>query len=41
MEKKKMTISMLKYQIQRYQEMGNGIKCQALQKELNKLIAAK
>ncbi len=32
------TVTKLRYQIQRYQDMGNGIMCQALQKQLDKLI---
>lgn len=31
-------IAMLKYQIHRYQAMENGIKCQALQKQLDRLV---
>lgn len=30
-------ISMLKYQLKRYQAMGNGVKCQSLQSQINKL----
>lgn len=30
-------ISMLKYQLKRYQAMGNGAKCQSLRSQINKL----
>ena len=30
-------ISMLKYQLKRYQAMGNGAKCQSVRSHINKL----
>lgn len=36
MNKNKLIV-MLKYRIKRYQAMGNGVKCQSLISELNKL----
>lgn len=36
MDKKKM-IETLLYRIQRYQAMGNGVKCQSLYSELNRI----
>lgn len=38
MEKKQNQISMLQYQIQRHQAMGNGCKCQQLISQMNKLM---
>lgn len=38
-EKLNEKILILKYQIKRYRTMGNGIMCQALNGELNKLLA--
>lgn len=37
--KKTNLIESLKYRIKRYQEMGNGAKCQSLRNELAQLIA--
>ncbi len=41
MEKKNKMIVMLQYRIQRYQAMGNGVMCQNLISELNKLQTSK
>lgn len=32
-------IKMLQYRIQRFQAMGNGVMCQTLKGQLNKLLA--
>ncbi len=36
MDKNKLVL-MIRYQINRYKAMGNGVKCQALMSELHKL----
>jgi len=38
MTKNANTISMLKYRIDRYQRMGNGIMCQVLKSKLERLL---
>lgn len=38
MKKERNEIKKLKYQIERYQAMGNGAMCQTLQSRLNQLM---